>query len=80
MRGIGCTDVLLYFKYPVTKQMRCPVNAYKKSTRSWGDGCASEFSWMENDHTLFIILRDAVFRSLDARGGILSGENSRRFF
>ena len=26
----GAADVLLYFKCPTTKQMRCPVNAYKK--------------------------------------------------
>ena len=31
MQGVGCADVLLYFKCPTTKQMRCPVNAYKKS-------------------------------------------------
>jgi hypothetical protein len=29
MQGVGCTDVLLYFKCPTTKQMRCPVNVYK---------------------------------------------------
>ena len=28
MQGVGCADVLLYFKRPTTKQMRCPVNAY----------------------------------------------------
>ena len=28
MQGVGCADVLLYFKCPTTKQMRCPVNAY----------------------------------------------------
>ncbi|MEN8806303.1 MAG: hypothetical protein ABF291_02420, partial [Desulfobacterales bacterium] len=26
--GVGRADVLLYFKCPTTKQMRCPVNAY----------------------------------------------------
>ena len=30
MQGVGCTDVLLYFKCPTTNQMRCPVKAYKK--------------------------------------------------
>jgi hypothetical protein len=31
MRGRGYADVLtVYFKCPTTKQMRCPVNAYKK--------------------------------------------------
>ncbi len=29
MQGVGCADVLLYFKCPTTKQMRCPVNAYQ---------------------------------------------------
>ena len=29
MQGVGCADVLLYFKCPTTKQMRCPVNAYR---------------------------------------------------
>ena len=29
MHGVGCADVLLYFKCPTTKQMRCPVNAYE---------------------------------------------------
>jgi len=28
MQGVGRADVLLYFKRPTTKQMRCPVNAY----------------------------------------------------
>ena len=28
MRGVGRADVPLYFKFPTTKQMRCPVNAY----------------------------------------------------
>ena len=28
MQGVGCADVLLYFKGPTTKQMRFPVNAY----------------------------------------------------
>jgi hypothetical protein len=28
MQGVGRADVLLYFKCPTTKQMRCPVNAY----------------------------------------------------
>ena len=28
MQGVGCADVLLYFKCPTTKQMRCPVNTY----------------------------------------------------
>ena len=31
MQGVGHADVLLYFKYPTTKQMRCPVNAYKNA-------------------------------------------------
>jgi hypothetical protein len=30
MQGVGRADVLLYFKRPTTKQMRCPVNAYRK--------------------------------------------------
>jgi hypothetical protein len=30
MQGVGRADVLLYFKCPTTKQMRCPVNAYRK--------------------------------------------------
>ena len=34
MQGVGCADVLLYFKYPTTKQMRCPVNAYVFLCRS----------------------------------------------
>jgi hypothetical protein len=29
MQGVGRADVLLYFKCPTTKQMLCPVNAYK---------------------------------------------------
>jgi two-component system NtrC family response regulator len=29
MQGVGRADVLLYFKCPTTKQMRCPVKAYK---------------------------------------------------
>ena len=28
MQDVGRADVLLYFKCPTTKQMRCPVNAY----------------------------------------------------
>ena len=28
MQGVGRADVLLYFKGPTTRQMRCPVNAY----------------------------------------------------
>jgi len=28
MQGVGSADVLLYFKCPTTKQMRCPENAY----------------------------------------------------
>jgi hypothetical protein len=32
MQGVGRADVLLYFKCPTTKQMRCPVNAYKIRT------------------------------------------------
>jgi len=28
VQGVGRADVLLYFKCPTTKQMRCPVNAY----------------------------------------------------
>jgi hypothetical protein len=31
MQGVGRADVLLYFKCPTTKQMRCPLNAYKIS-------------------------------------------------
>ena len=34
MQGVGRADVLLYFKCPTTKQMRCPVNAYKASAAS----------------------------------------------
>ena len=33
MQGVGCADVLLYFKCPTTNQMRCPVNAYIPFTR-----------------------------------------------
>ena len=29
MQGVGHAGVLLYFKCPTTKQMRCPVNAYQ---------------------------------------------------
>ena len=29
MQGVGCADALLYFKYPTTKQMGCPVNVYE---------------------------------------------------
>jgi len=29
MQGVGRADVLLYFKCPTTRQMRCPVNAYR---------------------------------------------------
>jgi hypothetical protein len=29
MQGVGCADVLVYFKCPTAKQMRCPVNAYE---------------------------------------------------
>jgi hypothetical protein len=29
MQGVGRADVLLSFKCPKTKQMRCPVNAYQ---------------------------------------------------
>jgi len=42
MRGVGRADVLLHFKCPTTKQMRCPVNAYvffcraKRSYRPFG--------------------------------------------
>jgi len=38
MRGVGRADVLLHFKCPTTKQMRCPVNAYVffcRAKRSW---------------------------------------------
>jgi len=28
MQGVGDADLLLYFKCPTKKQMRCPVNAY----------------------------------------------------
>jgi hypothetical protein len=28
MQGVGRAGVLLYFKCPTTKRMRCPVNAY----------------------------------------------------
>jgi hypothetical protein len=28
MQRVGYADVLLYFKCPTTKQMRCPVNGY----------------------------------------------------
>jgi len=42
----GAADVLLYFKCPTTKQMRCPVNAYhvlitslKKITESGDSQC-----------------------------------------
>jgi hypothetical protein len=28
MQGVGRVDVLLYFKCPTTKQMRCTVNPY----------------------------------------------------
>jgi hypothetical protein len=28
LQGFGHADVLLYFKYPLTRQMRCPVNDY----------------------------------------------------
>jgi hypothetical protein len=31
MQGVGCADVLLYFKCPTTMQMRYPVNAYQIS-------------------------------------------------
>ena len=31
MEGVGRADLLLYFKCPTAKQMRCPVNAYKNS-------------------------------------------------
>ena len=31
MQGVGRADVLLYFKCPTTRQMRCPVNAYAVS-------------------------------------------------
>ena len=30
MQGVERADVLLYFKCPTTKQMRCHVNAYSK--------------------------------------------------
>jgi len=29
MQGVGRADVLLYFKCPTIKQMRCPVNTYE---------------------------------------------------
>ena len=37
MQGVGCADVLLYFKSPTTKQMLCPVNAYPGG-RGFGGG------------------------------------------
>ena len=36
MQGVGCANVLLYFKCPTTKQMRCPVNAYAVSAHGHG--------------------------------------------
>ena len=36
MQGVGRADVLLYFKCPTTKQMRCPVNAYRNFTPASG--------------------------------------------
>ena len=45
MRGTGCTDVLLYFKCPVTKQMRCPVNAYSKLTDVDGENSETD-TWL----------------------------------
>ena len=36
MQGVGRADVLLYFKCPTTKQMRCPVNAYAVSAHGHG--------------------------------------------
>ncbi len=33
MQGVGRADVLLYFKCPPTKQMRCAVNAYDKMNK-----------------------------------------------
>jgi hypothetical protein len=32
MQDVGRADVLLYFKCPTTKKMRCHVNAYKKTS------------------------------------------------
>jgi hypothetical protein len=34
VQGTGHADVLLYFKCPVTQQMRCPVNAYAQPITS----------------------------------------------
>ena len=36
MRGIRRADVLLYFKCPTTKEIRCPVNAYHVFIRGTG--------------------------------------------
>jgi hypothetical protein len=41
MQGVGHAEALLYFKCPTTKQMRCPVNAYEKSSPAASDMTSS---------------------------------------
>ena len=43
MQGVGHADVLLYFKCPTTKQMRCPVNAYSGSVDAAAIGAQQSF-------------------------------------
>jgi len=50
MQGVGRADVLLYFKYPTTMQMRCPVNAYYV----W----VSFFTRKANDHEGTLLSRE----------------------
>jgi hypothetical protein len=38
MQGVGHADVLLYFKCPTTKQMRCPLKAYENLRKPSLDG------------------------------------------
>jgi len=35
MQGVGCADVLLYFKCSTTQQMPCSVNAYQTTVTYW---------------------------------------------
>ncbi len=70
MQGAGHADVLLYFKCPVTKQMRYPVNAYNYSRL------------ILKAHVSITRLKTTGFHPLCADGGsetiVVEGERCRK--
>ena len=73
MQGVGCEDVLLYFKYPATRKMWCPASPNESiiddqlvpatvipDSKTCAHATASSNSYLRNGLSLLMLGHDVV--------------------